>query len=77
MRQTCQEIIKAAAAAGAMAVFGVGASAQAQEEYVLGLSGALSGPAGTLYTPMVEGINIYFQRLNDAGGIKGRKVRIV
>jgi len=69
--------MKAAAAAGAMAVFGVGVSAQAQEEYVLGLSGALSGPAGTLYTPMVEGINIYFQRLNDAGGIKGRKVRIV
>ena len=51
--------------------------AQTQAEYVVGLTGALSGPAGTLYNPLVDGLRIYFERLNDQGGIDGHKVKLI
>lgn len=51
--------------------------AQAQEEYVVGVTGALSGPAGTLFNPLVDGLRIYFDRVNDQGGIAGRKVKLI
>lgn len=51
--------------------------AQAQTEYVVGLTGALSGPAGTLFNPLVDGLRIYFDRINEQGGIDGHKVKLI
>lgn len=51
--------------------------AAAQEEYVIGLTGDLSGAASGTYKPMAEGARVYFDRINDQGGINGRKIRLI
>ncbi len=43
----------------------------------LGQSAALSGPSATLGVPFTQGAKLYFDRLNNAGGINGRKVELV
>ncbi len=45
-------------------------------EIHLGQSCALSGPAGALGTGMQAGLNAYFAKVNGAGGIHGRKIRL-
>ena len=52
-------------------------SARAADEYVLGISGVMSGPGGSSYLPMVEAVRVYFDKVNDAGGINGRKVKLI
>jgi branched-chain amino acid transport system substrate-binding protein len=49
-------------------------AAQAQQSFRIGISGAATGPASPSYLPHVEGLRIYLSRLNDRGGIDGRKV---
>ncbi|MBA2674638.1 ABC transporter substrate-binding protein [Ramlibacter sp.] len=44
---------------------------------VLGQSVALTGPGATLAVPFHQGAKLYFDRLNAAGGINGRKVELV
>ncbi|MCJ0764867.1 ABC transporter substrate-binding protein [Variovorax terrae] len=44
---------------------------------VLGQSVALSGPAATLGLPFSQGARLYFDRVNAAGGINGRKIELV
>ena len=51
--------------------------ALAQEAYVLGLSGALTGPNASVYAPVVEGIKLYVDTLNARGGVNGRKVNLL
>jgi ABC-type branched-subunit amino acid transport system substrate-binding protein len=46
-------------------------------EILLGQSCALSGPAQALGTGMRAGLNAYFAKLNAAGGINGRKIRLI
>lgn len=43
----------------------------------LGQSAALTGPSATLGVPFTQGAKLYFDRLNTAGGINGRKVELV
>ncbi len=43
----------------------------------LGQSVALTGPSATLGLPFAQGARLYFDRLNSAGGINGRKVELV
>lgn len=43
----------------------------------LGQSCALSGPAQALGEGMKTGLNCYFSKVNDAGGINGRKISLV
>ena len=43
----------------------------------LGQSAALTGPSATLGVPFTQGAKLYFDRLNNAGGINGRKVELV
>jgi branched-chain amino acid transport system substrate-binding protein len=52
-------------------------SAFAQDAYVIGLSGALTGPNANVYAPVVEGIKLYIDTLNAKGGIGGRKVNLI
>lgn len=64
-------------AAAVIAGGGVSTPAHAADEYVIGMTGVLTTPAGSTYAPMMEGIRIYFDRLNEMGGIGGRKVKLI
>ncbi len=46
-------------------------------EIVLGMANALSGPASGLGTGMRDGSQAYFNQLNAAGGINGRKIKLI
>lgn len=52
-------------------------SAQAQESYVIGATAGLTGPTASTFAPVIEGIRIYFDRVNANGGIDGKPVRFV
>ncbi|MDY6987240.1 MAG: ABC transporter substrate-binding protein [Thermodesulfobacteriota bacterium] len=47
------------------------------DEIILGQSCALTGPASDLGTKMRAGLEAYFARVNDAGGVNGRKIRLI
>src|ERR1700754_2645267 len=51
--------------------------AAAQESYVVGVSGALTGPAAGTNAPPIEGLRLYVDRLNAAGGVNGKKIQLV
>jgi len=46
-------------------------------EIILGQSCALSGPAEALGIGMRNGLNAYFSKINEQGGIHGRKIRLI
>jgi ABC-type branched-subunit amino acid transport system substrate-binding protein len=52
-------------------------AARAQDAYVIGLTGDLSGPAAGTYKALAEGARVYIDALNAKGGIKGRQVKLV
>lgn len=58
--------------AGAHAENGVTAT-----EVVIGMCNALTGPASALGTGMKKGSTVYFDKINKAGGVNGRKVRVI
>lgn len=47
------------------------------KEIVIGMSNALSGPTAALGTDMKAGAAVYLDKVNAAGGIAGRKIRLV
>jgi len=51
-------------------------SSSGQDAYRIGMSAAITGRAATGYAPTYEAYKAYFKRINDAGGINGRKVEI-
>ena len=59
-----------------LAVAFVATPALAQEVYRIGMSAAITGRAAAGYAPTYEAYRAYFKRVNDAGGINGRKVEI-
>lgn len=52
-------------------------AAPAQDAYVIGVSGAMTGPVASNYAPVVEAMKAYLEHINGRGGINGRKVRVV
>ncbi len=62
--------------AALLAVVSVATPALAQEVYRIGMSAAITGRAAAGYAPTYEAYKTYFKRVNDAGGINGRKVEI-
>jgi len=46
-------------------------------EVTVGMCNALTGPASALGTGMKKGSMVYFSKVNKAGGINGRKVRVI
>jgi ABC-type branched-subunit amino acid transport system substrate-binding protein len=52
-------------------------SAVAQDAYVIGVSGALTGPAAGTNAPPVEGLRLYVDRLNARGGVNGKKIQLI
>jgi branched-chain amino acid transport system substrate-binding protein len=61
----------------ALALTGLALSSQAQDAYVIGVSGAMTGPAAGIYAPVVEAMKAYLDHLNSKGGVNGRPVRLV
>src|SRR5215470_7261334 len=51
--------------------------AAAQDAYVIGLTGALTGPPASTYAPAVEALRVYIERINAAGGINGKQVNLI
>ena len=49
----------------------------AAQEYVVGVTAALTGPPSSTYAPAVDAMRIYIDRVNAAGGVNGRKIRLV
>ena len=47
------------------------------EEIVVGMSTALSGPAQALGQGMKLGVETYFKKINDAGGIHGNTIKLI
>jgi branched-chain amino acid transport system substrate-binding protein len=61
---------------GALAA-AVALPALAQDAYVIGLTGALTGPPSSTYAPAVDALRLYIDRVNAAGGINGKQVRLI
>jgi ABC-type branched-subunit amino acid transport system substrate-binding protein len=51
-------------------------AAQAQDAYVIGLTGAATGPSASTTAPPIEGLRIYFDRVDAAGGINGKPIKL-
>lgn len=47
-----------------------------KEPYKVGMTASMTGPFASGYLPIAEGVKIYFQKINDAGGIDGRKIEL-
>jgi branched-chain amino acid transport system substrate-binding protein len=62
---------------GAIAICAVAVPAIAQDAYVVGLTGALTGPPSSTYAPAVDALRIYIDRVNAAGGINGKKIQLI
>lgn len=62
---------------GALAAAAIALPAMAQDAYIIGLTGALTGPGASTTGPAVEGLRLYVERINAAGGIKGKKINLV
>ena len=60
----------------AFATTGLALPAAAQD-YVIGVTGALTGPPSSTYAPAVDAMRIYIDRVNAAGGINGHKIKLV
>lgn len=64
----------------AMAAMATGANAQdglSKTTVTLGQSVAMTGPAAVLALPFAQGARLYFERVNAAGGIHGRKIELI
>ncbi len=66
----------AGAGAAVLAITAHIAAAHAQDAYVIGVTGALTGPSSGTNGPPVEGLRLYVDRLNAAGGINGKKIQL-
>ena len=53
------------------------AAAHAQDAYLVGVSGAMTGPVAAGYAPIVETMEAYLDHVNAKGGINGKPVRLV
>lgn len=70
MRQRISLLVVCAAAA-------LSTTAAAQDAYVIGLTGALTGPPSSTYAPAVDALRVYMDRVNAAGGINGKMVNLI
>lgn len=67
----------ATALAGAALTFGLAAPAAAQDPIRIGSVLSVTGPASFLGEPEETTLHIYFERINEAGGVLGRPLELV
>jgi len=60
---------------GALALLGT--TARAQDAYVIGMSTALTGPGASTVAGAAEGLRLYVDQLNKAGGINGHPIKLI
>ena len=60
---------------GLVLVFASGAAAQ--DAYVIGATGAMTGPAAANFAPVLEAMKAYLDNLNAKGGINGKQVQMI
>jgi branched-chain amino acid transport system substrate-binding protein len=63
--------------ASALASAAIALPALAQDGYVIGVTAALTGPPAGTNAPPIEGLRLYVDRLNAAGGINGKKIQLI
>src|SRR3954470_24190876 len=63
--------------AGAAALALLVEAAAAQDAYVVGVTGAMTGPQAGILAPVVEMAGAYINHINSRGGINGKQVRLV
>ena len=64
-------------AAALVALISISRPSRAEDAYVVGVTAALTGPPASTYAPAVEALRIYFDRLNAAGGVSGKKIKLL
>lgn len=69
--------MKAIMSLAAAVLMSASAAFAQQEEYVIGLSGAVTGPGASTVAGAIEGLRLYIEKLNRDGGINGRKVKLI
>lgn len=52
-------------------------AAHAQDAYLVGVSGAMTGPVAAGYAPIVEFMKAYLDHVNARGGINGKQVKVI
>ena len=62
---------------GALVSAAIVLPALAQDSYVIGATGALTGPPAGTNAPPIEGLRLYVDRLNAAGGVNGKKIQLI
>jgi branched-chain amino acid transport system substrate-binding protein len=79
MLKTRRTVLRLAASTG-MCLAGAASFAQpgnGTDDFILGMSAPMSGTAGAYGLQMRQGIEACFAAVNQAGGVKGRKLRLV
>src|SRR5215472_5455276 len=61
---------------GALAATALALPAAAQD-FVIGVTAALTGPPSSTYAPAVDAMRLFIDRVNAAGGVNGRKIKLV
>ena len=49
----------------------------AQDIYLIGVTAAVTGPLASGFVPVVDGMRIYIDKVNAAGGINGKKLQLL
>jgi branched-chain amino acid transport system substrate-binding protein len=62
---------------GVLVAAAIALPVSAQDAYVIGVTGALTGPPASTNAPPIEGLRLYVDRLNAAGGVNGKKIQLV
>jgi ABC-type branched-subunit amino acid transport system substrate-binding protein len=60
-----------------ISAFALPAAGLAQDAYLVGVSGAMTGPVAAGYAPIVEFMKAYLDHVNARGGINGKPVRVI
>src|SRR5216684_8489618 len=75
--KTTEEMMLRPTLMGALVSAALALPAAAQDAYVVGVSAALTGPSASTNAPPIEGLRLYVDRLNAAGGVNGKKIQLV
>jgi len=83
MKSSLKGLMKAGATAAILSWLALFANAAGAEngvtptEITLGMCNVLTGPAAALGTGLKKGSLVYFEKVNNAGGVNGRKIRVI
>jgi len=62
---------------GGLTVCAIALPAAAQDAYLVGVTAALTGPPASTYAPAVDALRIYIDRVNAAGGVNGKQIKLM